>query len=116
MTAKGRVPGGIGDNGLNKHRKALDRNTAARSDATQPVPKGCGVMIDEDFFAYCSIHNNCNVPHNVPHLGEWVNNQRRFKKMYDAAGKNSSLAIKRIEKLNTLGFDWNLQISLSLID
>jgi hypothetical protein len=29
--------------------------------------------------------------------------------MYDAAGKKSSLAIKRIEKLNTLGFDWNLR-------
>jgi hypothetical protein len=49
--AKGRVPGGIGDNGPNKHRKALDRNTAARSDATRPTPTGCDVMIDEDFFA-----------------------------------------------------------------
>jgi hypothetical protein len=25
---------------------------------------------------YHSIHNNCVVPFNVPHLGEWVNNQR----------------------------------------
>jgi hypothetical protein len=49
--AKGRVPGGIGDNSPNKHRKALDRNTAARSDATRPAPTGCDVMIDEDFFA-----------------------------------------------------------------
>jgi hypothetical protein len=56
---------------------------------------------------YCSIHNNCNVPRNVPHLGEWINNQRRLKKMY-AAGKKSSLTIKRIEKLNTLGFDWRI--------
>ena len=63
----------------------------------------------EELVKYCSIHNNCNVPHNVPYLGEWVNNQRRFKKMYDAAGKKSSLTIKRIEKLNTLGFDWNLR-------
>jgi hypothetical protein len=59
----------------------------------------------EELVKYCSNHNNCNVPHNVPHLGEWVNNQRRLKKMY-AAGKKSSLTIKRIEKLNTLGFDW----------
>ena len=49
--AKGRVPDGIGDNGLNKHHKALDRNTAARSDATRPASTGCDVMIDEDFFA-----------------------------------------------------------------
>ena len=62
----------------------------------------------EELMKYHSIHNNCNVPHNVPHLGEWVNNQRRFKKI-DAAGKKSSLTIKRIEKLNTLRFDWNLR-------
>ncbi len=49
--AKGRVPGGIGDNCPNKHRKGLDRNTAARSDATRPASMGCDVMIDEDFFA-----------------------------------------------------------------
>ena len=59
----------------------------------------------EGLVKYCSIHNNCNIPCNVPHLGEWVNNQRQFKKMYDA-GKKSSLTIERIEKLNTLGFDW----------
>ncbi len=63
----------------------------------------------EELGKYRSIHNNCNVPCNVPHLGEWVNNQRQFKKTYDAAGKKSSLTIKRIEKLNTLGFDWNLR-------
>jgi hypothetical protein len=51
MTAKGWVPGGIGDNCLNKHRKALDRNTAARSDAMRPASTGSDVMIDEDFFA-----------------------------------------------------------------
>jgi hypothetical protein len=61
----------------------------------------------EELVKYHSIHDNCNVSCNIPHLAEWVNNQRRFKKMYDAAGK-SILAIKRIEKLNTLGFDWNL--------
>jgi hypothetical protein len=62
----------------------------------------------EELVKYHSIHNNCNVPRNVPHLGEWVNNQRRFKKI-DAAGKKSSLTIKRIEKLNTLQFHWNLR-------
>ncbi len=49
--AKGRVPGGIGDNCPNKHRKALDRNTAARRNATRPAFTGCDVMVDEDFFA-----------------------------------------------------------------
>jgi hypothetical protein len=62
----------------------------------------------EELVKYHSIHNNCNVPRNVPHLGEWAKNQRQFKKI-DAAGKKSSLTIKRIEKLNTLRFDWNLR-------
>jgi hypothetical protein len=59
----------------------------------------------EELVKYHSVHNNCNVPRNVPHLGDWVNSQRRFKKMYDAASRKSSLTIERIEKLNTLGFE-----------
>jgi hypothetical protein len=30
----------------------------------------------KELVKYRSIHNNCNVPRNVPQLGEWVNNQR----------------------------------------
>ena len=63
----------------------------------------------EELVKYHSIHNSCNVPRNVPHLGDWVNNQRQFKKMYDAASKKSSLTVERIEKLNALGFEWDLR-------
>jgi hypothetical protein len=59
----------------------------------------------DELVKYYSIHNSCNVPRNVPHLGEWVNNQRRSKKIYDA-GKKCGLTIDRIKKLNFLGFDW----------
>ncbi len=33
-------------------------------------------------------------PHYVPHLGEWVNNQRRSKRIYDA-GKKCGLTVER---------------------
>jgi hypothetical protein len=56
----------------------------------------------EELVKYRSIHNNCNVPCNVPHLGEWVNNQRQFKKI-DAAGKKSSLTIKRLKSSTLFG-------------
>ncbi len=59
----------------------------------------------DELVKYHSIHNNCNVPCNVPHLGEWVNNQRRSKKIYNA-GKKCGLTVNRIKKLNTLEFDW----------
>ena len=61
----------------------------------------------DELVKYHSIHNNCNVPRFVPHLGEWVNNQRRSKKIYDA-GKKCGLTVERIDKLNTLGFEWSL--------
>jgi hypothetical protein len=61
----------------------------------------------DELVKYHSIHNNCAVPRNVLHLGEWVNNQRRSKKIYDA-GKKCSLTVERIDKLNTLGFEWSL--------
>jgi hypothetical protein len=58
----------------------------------------------DELVKYYSIHNSCKVPRKVPQLGEWVNNQRRSKKIY-VAGK-CGLTIKRIKKLNFLGFDW----------
>ena len=61
----------------------------------------------DELVKYHSIHNNCNVPRFVPHLGEWVNNQRRSKRIYDA-GKKCGLTVERINKLNTLGFEWSL--------
>jgi hypothetical protein len=30
----------------------------------------------DELAKYHSIHNNCSVPCNIPHLGEWVNNLR----------------------------------------
>jgi hypothetical protein len=61
----------------------------------------------DELVKYHSIHNNCNVPRFVPHLGEWVNNQRRSKRIYDA-GKKCGLTVERVNKLNTLGFEWSL--------
>ena len=61
----------------------------------------------DELVKYHSIHNNCNVSRFVPHLGEWVNNKRRSKRIYDA-GKKCGLTVKRVNKLNTLGFEWSL--------
>lgn len=61
----------------------------------------------DELVKYHSIHNNCNVPCNVPHLGEWVNNKRQSKKIYNA-GKKCGLTVERINELNTLGFEWSL--------
>ena len=49
------------------------------------------------------LHGHCNVPRsytNKPKLGSWVSKQR-------CAYKNKKLSPNRINKLNTIGFDWN---------
>jgi hypothetical protein len=61
----------------------------------------------DELVKYHSIHINCNIPRYVPHLGEWVNNQRRSKRIYDA-GKKCGLTVERINKLNTVGLEWSL--------
>jgi hypothetical protein len=56
----------------------------------------------EELVKYHSIHNNCSVPRNVPHLGEWVNNQRQFKKI-DASGKRAASPSRGLKSSTLFG-------------
>ena len=40
-------------------------------------------------------------------VGEWVHNQRKAMKAY-ASGKRSSLTPQRIDQLNSIEFEWNI--------
>ena len=55
---------------------------------------------------YHSTFGHCNIPRNVPCLGDWVNNQRRLKKKYDK-GEQSSLTSERVGMLDDINFEWN---------
>jgi len=55
---------------------------------------------------YHSTYGHCNIPRNVPRLGDWVNNQRRLKKKYDK-GERSSLTSERVGMLDDINFEWN---------
>ena len=53
-------------------------------------------------------HGTCRVPHKSGGgLGEWVRSQRKSMKQH-VQGKNSQLTSERIEKLDSIGFEWNL--------
>ncbi|KAL7547134.1 hypothetical protein ACHAWF_010453 [Thalassiosira exigua] len=51
-------------------------------------------------------NGHCKVPR-ANGLGEWVSSQRKEKKKYDE-GKKSSLTAERVEKLESIGFQWAL--------
>lgn len=50
---------------------------------------------------YKSTHGHCNAPSDWPVLGRWVNKQRQ-------AAKRGALTKDRIERLNAIGFVWNI--------
>jgi hypothetical protein len=57
-------------------------------------------------------HGHCNVPRGYlanKHLGKWVDKQRKEKKKYNADPTTSQLMAERVEKLEALGFAWDLQ-------
>ena len=51
-------------------------------------------------------NGHCKVPCKYP-IGEWVSTQRKEMKKYNRAEK-SSLTPERVEKLCSIGFEWNL--------
>jgi hypothetical protein len=60
-------------------------------------------------------NGHCNVPQGYKKnkvLGTWVNNQRRFYRQ-SLAGKNASMTKARIQKLNSIGFEWDRQAKRS---
>jgi hypothetical protein len=58
---------------------------------------------------YCKVHGHCNVPWNDSEnakLGRWIGKQRTQYRFYQE-GKTSSLTTFRIQKLESLGFEWD---------
>ena len=59
--------------------------------------------------AYQARFSNCNVPREWrenPQLGRWVTKQRREKRKFDQ-GAPSQITQGRIERLNSIGFEWD---------
>lgn len=55
---------------------------------------------------YFRNNGNCLVPHNIPVLGKWVDDQRRQYRKRQSGGK-STLTDERLQLLEAIGFVWN---------
>ena len=64
-----------------------------------------------ELVAYKDAHGgSCNVPQGYaenPQLGTWVNNQRAQYKKFQQDPSTSSMTQERIERLESIGFEWN---------
>ena len=61
---------------------------------------------------YHKDYSHCNVPNVFPEnkaLGRWVNNQRQQYKKFLAGDSKSSMTPERIQKLESVGFQWQLR-------
>ena len=56
--------------------------------------------------AYKAKHGHCNVPKSSGKLGTWVKHQRRNYRFLNK-GKYSSMTNKRVQKLESIGFQWS---------
>ena len=75
------------------------------------VEKGPKVPWETQFkelLSYRSEHGDCNVPRRHGKLGSWVSSQRR-------AYMADSLAQVRIDRLNSIGFEWALKKAVSTV-
>jgi len=59
----------------------------------------------ENLVCYKKAHGHCNVPYSGSGLGSWVITQRLHYMQY-AVGHNSLISQSRIERLESLGFQW----------
>ena len=57
----------------------------------------------DELAKYKAAHGHCNVPASQGYLGNWVQNQRTFRKY-------AKLSEEQIQNLNDLGFDWAVQM------
>jgi hypothetical protein len=66
-----------------------------------------------ELVGYCKIHGHCNVPNRYSEnakLGYWVETQRTNYWSLEVEGKRSPMTIFRIQKLESLGFEWRPSI------
>jgi hypothetical protein len=97
------------DGSANKHsQKVLASKPPSKASGQQRKVTAWEDQLSE-LVGYCKIHGHCNVPNRYsenPKLGWWVGTQRSNYKFYQE-GKISSMTTFRIQKLESLGFDWD---------
>mmetsp|Transcript_18601 Transcript_18601/g.28902 ORF Transcript_18601/g.28902 Transcript_18601/m.28902 type:complete len:219 (+) Transcript_18601:171-827(+) len=62
----------------------------------------------QELKSYKAEHGHCNVPRSVEKLGRWVDTQRQRYRLLQE-GKQSSTTDDRIQKLESIGFQWSLR-------
>ena len=68
-----------------------------------------------ELVAYKDTHGgSCNVPRGYaenPQLGNWVNNQRKQYKKFQQDPSTSPMTQERIERLESIAFEWGVTLS-----
>jgi hypothetical protein len=67
-----------------------------------------------ELVGYRKIHGHCNIPHSYSKnikLGRWVCNQRKQYTLHAQGNKSYIMTSFRIQKLESLGFEWDRSIS-----
>eukprot|EP00814_Leptocylindrus_danicus_P011952 CAMPEP_0116032960 /NCGR_PEP_ID=MMETSP0321-20121206/18594_1 /TAXON_ID=163516 /ORGANISM="Leptocylindrus danicus var. danicus, Strain B650" /LENGTH=221 /DNA_ID=CAMNT_0003508723 /DNA_START=63 /DNA_END=728 /DNA_ORIENTATION=+ len=60
----------------------------------------------EELKLFKAKHGHCNALQRSGKVGRWVNNQRRLYRLHHE-GKRSSMSFERIQKLESIGFQWS---------
>mmetsp|Transcript_28028 Transcript_28028/g.59176 ORF Transcript_28028/g.59176 Transcript_28028/m.59176 type:complete len:531 (+) Transcript_28028:30-1622(+) len=92
-----------------KRSQSRTKNSAGDNGTSKSPRKGVNVRWEERFqelSEYHEEHGDCRVPRG-PGLGEWVSTQRKCMKQYQQ-GNKSSITPERVKRLESLGFEWNL--------
>jgi hypothetical protein len=104
-------------------RKLNNQNTTINNTTTSGNPssknrrrKGWTKRLWEERFeelkAYKDVHGTCSVPtmsQTNPSLGYWVHDQRKQYRLYKNGINTSSINQDRIQKLESIGFEWKKQ-------
>ena len=98
-----------------KYGKTGKKNGGGASSSSKPAstgpkkPMGWNVKFAA-LQAYKEKHGNCCVPlkHKEDGLGAWVGGQRKAYRAFQAKAEHPGISQERIDKLNEIGFIWNM--------
>jgi len=65
-----------------------------------------------ELFAFKVKHGHCNVPSTSGKLGTWVRKQRHQHRLFKE-GKPSPMTKERVQKLESIGFQWSISVKKS---
>ena len=66
----------------------------------------------EQLRAFQQQHGHCRVPQKYavdPSFGQWIAHQRYYKKHFDKGVSSSGITQERIDKLDSIGFEWEIR-------